>query len=51
MRNLNPAKKNEPLDEQTGLPAVRTWPRVYLLVAASFVLWVVLLYVLGQMFA
>jgi hypothetical protein len=30
-------------DEATGLPGFRTWRGVYVLVLASFVLWVVLL--------
>jgi len=38
-------------DDQTGLPALRTWPRVYLLVAASFLLWVILLRALTVLFA
>jgi hypothetical protein len=38
-------------DDQTGLPGLRTWPRVYLLVAAAFILWVVLLLALTKMFA
>jgi hypothetical protein len=33
-------------DEATGLPGFRSWRGVYVLVLASFVLWVVLLLVL-----
>jgi hypothetical protein len=33
-------------DEATGLPGFRTWRGVYVLVLASFVLWVLLLLVL-----
>ena len=32
-----------PEDETTGLPGLRSWQRVYLLVVGSFLLWVGLL--------
>jgi len=32
-----------PKDELTGLPGLKTWPGVYALVLAVFVLWVALL--------
>jgi len=52
MKSPNPTTaRQETHDQQTGLPGLTTWPKVYWLVAASFVLWVVLLYVLIQMFA
>ena len=52
MTNPNPTtERQELLDQQTGLPAVPSWPRVYLLVAASFVVWVVLLRVLTVAFS
>lgn len=35
----------------TGLPAVRTWPAVYALVAGAFVVWVTLLVLLGRVFS
>jgi len=52
MKSPNPttARLERP-DEPTGLPGVRTWRRVYFLVAASFILWVVLLRLLTVMFA
>jgi len=52
MKSPNPTTaRQETHDQQTGLPGLTIWPKVYWLVAASFVLWVVLLYVLSQMFA
>jgi hypothetical protein len=44
-------ERPETPDERTGLPGFRTWHRVYLLVAASFILWVVLLRLLTVLFA
>jgi hypothetical protein len=38
-------------DDQTSLPGLPTWPKVYLLVAGSFILWVVLLLVLTKMYS
>jgi hypothetical protein len=38
-------------DETTGLPGFRTWRKVYILVLASFVLWVVLLLVLTMSYS
>jgi hypothetical protein len=38
-------------DEITGLPVLRTWRQVYIAVAFTSVLWVVLLAVLGRVFA
>jgi len=37
-------------DEATGLPALKTWRAVYVVVLASFVLWVGLLFLLGEIF-
>jgi len=52
MKSPNPTTARLELpDEQTGLPAVRTWRRLYLLVTASFILWVVLLRLLTVIFA
>ncbi|MGA2016630.1 MAG: hypothetical protein ABSH26_06715 [Opitutaceae bacterium] len=39
-----------PDDENTGLPGLRTWRRVYLAVVAVFVAWVGLLVALTRMF-
>jgi len=44
------APKSSLDDEWTGLPVFKTWPGVYLLVFASFVLWVVLLAALEKFF-
>ena len=38
-------------NQSTGLPGLRTWPLVYLVVFASFVIWVVLLLVLEGFFS
>jgi hypothetical protein len=38
-------------DEVTGLPALRTWPRVYLFVLVVFIVYVVLLTALTRGFA
>jgi len=38
-------------DDETGLPGLRTWPRVYLFVLGVFVVWVVLLTALTLMFS
>jgi len=41
----------EPAEENdTGLPGLRTWPRVYLAVAVSLVAWIGLLAALTRMF-
>jgi len=37
-------------DEATGLPVLSTWRRVYLAVAATFLVWVALLAALTRMF-
>jgi hypothetical protein len=39
-----------PRDEETGLPGVRTWRAVYVLVVAVSILWVGLLLGLMRMF-
>ena len=36
--------------EATGLPGLKTWRAVYLVVLASFILWLVLLFLLGCAF-
>jgi len=46
----NPAPPYNPDDEATGLPGLKTWKAVYVVVLASFVLWVGLLYTLGVIF-
>jgi hypothetical protein len=46
-----PASLSAANDESTGLPGLRTWPLVYLVVFASFVIWVVLLLVLEGFFS
>jgi len=38
-------------DESTGLPGLRTWPRVYAFVLVSFVLCVALLTLLSRAFS
>ena len=52
MKSPNPTTATlETHDQQTGLPGLTTWPKVYWLVAASFILWVILLRVLTIMFS
>jgi hypothetical protein len=38
-------------NEATRLPVFRTWPAVYALVVATFVLWVTLLAILARKFS
>jgi hypothetical protein len=38
-------------DDETGLPWLRTWNAVYLVVIISFVLWVALLVALSDFFS
>jgi len=45
------AEPSEAENEPTGLPGFRTWARVYLLVLASFVLWVGLLMLLTLVYS
>jgi hypothetical protein len=50
-----PAAPGPPINsidtEETGLPGLRTWRNVYLLVLGMFVLWVVLLEALEMVFS
>ncbi len=46
-----PEDADEPPEDATGLPWLRTWPRVYLFVMGGFVTWVVLLVVLERVFS
>ena len=39
-----------PDDAETGLPGLRTWPQVYLLVSGIFFIWLALLTTLTVMF-
>jgi hypothetical protein len=40
----------EPDDEKTGLPGLRTWPRVYWVVVGTMVAWIGLLALLTRAF-
>jgi hypothetical protein len=42
--------KEPPDDETTGLPGLRSWPRVYLLVACTLAAWIALLALLTRAF-
>ncbi len=44
-------KSVAPEDDNTGLPWLPTWKRVYLFVIINFVLWVALLIVLTDFFS
>ncbi len=46
-----PGGRVPPSDEATGLPGVRSWRSVYLLVLGIFVLWVGLLTVLTKLYS
>jgi len=37
-------------EKSTGLPALPTWPLVYIFVMATFILWIVLLLALSRAF-
>lgn len=41
----------KPSDENTGLPGLRTWRRVYTFVLITFAVWIALLLVLTRMFS
>ena len=51
---MKPGASSEPnsvkLDEGTGLPGLKRWRSVYLVVVGSFILWVVLLTALARLF-
>jgi hypothetical protein len=51
MKQSTAVKSIEPEDDETGLPWLRTWRRVYLLVIIHFVLWVSLLVALTDFFS
>ena len=52
MKAAAPSPPAAPVDDAlTGLPGLRTWPRVYAFVVVSFIVWVVLLAVLPRLFA
>ena len=51
---MKPSSAAEPLTpeaDSTGLPAFRTWSRVYLFVLATFVLWIGLLVALTLVYS
>jgi hypothetical protein len=43
--------QSPPEDESTGLPLIRRWPTVYILVSALFILWVALLITFTRVFS
>ena len=49
-QEVESAPEEVSVDEATGLPGLRSWRAVYILVLASFVLWVGLLFALGRIF-
>ncbi len=52
-KNPDPSGKNpngQDENQETGLPWLRTWRGIYLLVLGSFLLWVALLYTLSVSF-
>ncbi len=48
---MKPADKPDPEAETTGLPGLRTWRAVYLVVAGVFVTWVGLLWLLMKRYS
>jgi hypothetical protein len=46
-----PNESDAPESETTGLPGLRTWRSVYVLVVAVFVVWVGLLVALARIFS
>jgi hypothetical protein len=46
-----PTDSNQVDDAATGLPALRTWPAVYVFVLGVFVAWVALLTVLTEAYS
>lgn len=48
---MNDDEQNQPPDEMTGLPGLRTWRAVYLVVFGTFLLWVGLLAALTRSFS
>ena len=51
MKNPVEVESPAPETEKTGLPLLRSWKAVYLVVLGSFVLWVGLLIALTRMFS
>ena len=49
-QDARPPSEGGQEDSGTGLPGFRTWRRVYWVVFGSFVLWVLLLVLLGRLF-
>jgi hypothetical protein len=49
--NQSPDQPQDTESETTGLPGLRSWPSVYLLVTAIFILWVGLLVALERFFS
>ena len=47
----NNHEPDEPFDEATGLPGVRSWRAVYFVVFGTFLLWVALLTALTRVFS
>jgi hypothetical protein len=45
-----PLDPHDPGDDETDVPGLATWPRVYGFVVGAFVLWVVLLTILMRTF-
>ena len=51
MKRSTAVKSVAPEDDDTGLPWLRTWKGVYLVVIINFVLWVALLVALTDFFS
>jgi hypothetical protein len=51
MKRSAPVKSVAPEEDDPGLPGLRTWKGVYLVVIISFILWVTLLIALADFFS
>ena len=51
MKRSPAIKSVTPEDDETGLPGLRTWNRVYLLVIIHFAIWIGLLVALTDFFS
>ena len=51
MKRFTDTESVDPEGDETGLPWLRTWNRVYLLVIIHFALWIAVLVVLTDLFS
>jgi hypothetical protein len=51
MTGGDPSSPIDPENDSTGLPGLRTWPKIYLLVVGLFFVWVGLMFTLERIFS